>query len=130
MFWQIKKRVNFGYSDSLRTVGNFCDVIACTNFALLQHAKVKSWPVMSYQQGWHSRVVHANTDSVARYPRLRHFKYGITNTVAIANADFVIWKSVDCEVLSELAIAKVFPSEKVFPVVIGVHLINKNGALL
>jgi hypothetical protein len=85
---------------------------------------------MGYQQSWHSRLIHANTDAVARYSRLRHFKYGITNAVAIADADFVIGKSVNCEVFSELAIGKVITSEKIFPVVIGVHLINKNGALL
>jgi hypothetical protein len=85
---------------------------------------------MGYEQGWHPRVIHANTDAVARYPRLRHFKYRIANAVAIADADFVIGKSVYREVFSELAEDKVIPSEKVFPVVIGVHLINKNGTLL
>jgi hypothetical protein len=85
---------------------------------------------MGYHQGWHPRLIHADTESVARYSRLRHFKYGIPNAVSIADADFVIGKSVNCEVFSELAEDKVVPSEKAFPVVIGVRLINKNGALL
>ena len=40
-----------------------------------------------------------------------------------------IRKSVDSEVFSELAEDEVFTSEKAFPVVVGIHLINKNGVL-
>ncbi len=85
---------------------------------------------MCYQQGCHPRLIHANADAVTRYARLCHFKYRITNAVAIANADLVIGKLLYSEVFSKLAEDEVFTSEKAFPVVIGVHLIDKNGALL
>ena len=47
MSWQIQEGVNVGHTDSFKAVSNFCNVIACTNFSLLQHAKVKSWPSRS-----------------------------------------------------------------------------------
>src|SRR6202166_1627654 len=75
MFWQIQEGVNVGPPDSLWTVSNFYDVIACTNFSLLQHAKVESWSVMCYEQGRHPRFIHADADAVARHARLGHFKY-------------------------------------------------------
>ena len=130
MSWQIQEGVNLGHTDSLWTVSNFYDVIACTNFSLLQHAKVESWSVMCYEQGRHPRFIHPNADAVAGYARLCRFEYRVTNAVAIANADLVISKSLNSKVFSELAEDKVITSEKAFPVVIGLHLINKNGALL
>ena len=130
MSWQVQEGVNFGHADSLRTVSNFYNVVARPNFSFLQHAKVESWSVMRYKQGCHPRFIHANADAVARYARLRHFKYRVTYAVSIADADLVIKKSLNSEVFSELAEGEVFTSENAFPVLIGVHLINKNGALL
>jgi hypothetical protein len=80
--------------------------------------------VLRYEQGWHPRFIHANTDAVARYPRLCHFKY------RIANADLVIRKSIDGEVFTELTESKITAAQKAFPVMVRIHLINKNGALL
>jgi hypothetical protein len=85
---------------------------------------------MRYEQGCHPRFIHANADAIARYARLCHFKYRITDAVAIANADLVIRKLLNGEIFSELAEDEVFTSENAFPVVISIHLINKNGALL
>src|SRR5258706_395995 len=115
---QIKEGFNVGHTDSLWTVSNFYNVVARPNFSFLQHAKVESWSVMFYEQGCRPRFIHANTDAVARYARLCHFKYRITNAVAIANADLVIRKLLNSEVFSELAEDEVFTSEKAFPVLI------------
>ena len=103
MSWQIQEGVNLGHTDSLRTVSDFYNVVARTNFSFLQHAKVKSWSAMCYEQSCHPRFIHANADAVARHARLRHFKYRITDAVSIADADLVIRKSLDSEVFSELA---------------------------
>jgi hypothetical protein len=46
--------------------------------------------VLRYEQGWHPRFIQANADAVARYPRLRHFKYRITNAEAIAYANLAV----------------------------------------
>src|ERR1700686_2322352 len=130
MSWQIQEGVNFGHADSLWTVSNFYNVVARSNFSFLQHAKVESWSALFYEQCCHPRFIHANPDAVTRYARLCHFKYRITNAVAIADAHLVIRKSLDREVFSELAEDQIFTSEKAFPVLISIHLINKNGALL
>jgi hypothetical protein len=49
MSWQIQEGVNVGHTDSLWTVSNLYNVIACTNFSFLQHPKVESWSVMRYE---------------------------------------------------------------------------------
>src|SRR5258708_39533984 len=130
MSWQIQEGVTIGHAEALWTLSNFYNLAARPNFSFLQHANVESWSVLRYEQGWHPRFIHANTDAVARYPRLRHFKYRITNLVTIANADLVIRKLLNGEVFSELSEDEVFTSEKTFPDRIDIHLINKNTAVL
>jgi hypothetical protein len=128
--WQIQEGVNIGHTDSLRTVSNFYNVIACTNFSFLQHAKVESWSVMCYEQGGHTRLVHADANAEARHAGLRYFKYRTTNAVPIADADLAIEKSVNSEVFSELAESKITAAQEALPVMVRIHLINKNGAML
>ena len=94
MSWQIQEGVNLGHTDSLWTVSNFYNVIACTNFSLLQHAKVESWSVMFYEQGCHPRFIHADADAIARHAWLRYFKFSTTDAVSIADAHLVIRKSL------------------------------------
>src|SRR5208337_1958277 len=127
---QIQESVNLGHTESLWTISNLYNIVARPNFSFLQHAKVESWSVMCNEQGCHPRFIHANANAVARYAGLCYFKCRITNAVAIANADLVIRKSLNSEVFSELAEDEVTTCENALPVVIGVHLINKNGALL
>src|SRR5580700_6034179 len=102
MSWQIQEGVNLGHADSLCTVTNFYNFIACTNFSFLQHAKVESWSVVRYEQDCHPRFIHANTDAVARYARLCYFKFSTTDAVPIADAHLAIKKPLDGEVFSEL----------------------------
>ena len=85
---------------------------------------------MRYEQRWHTRLIHADADAVARHAWLRYFKYRITNAVAIANADLVIRKSLDGEVFSELAESKIVAAQKPLPVIVGIHLVDEYGALL
>jgi hypothetical protein len=98
----IQEGINVGHTDLLWTVGNFCNVIARPNFSLLQHAKVESWSVLRYEQGCHTRFIHADADSVARHAWLRYFKFSTTDAVSIADAHLVIRKSLDGEAFSEL----------------------------
>src|SRR5580698_444158 len=125
MSWQIQEGVNVGHTDSLWTVGKLYNVVARTNFAFLQHAKVESWSVMFYEQGWHARFIHANADAVTSHAWLRHFKFGTTDPVAIADAHFVIRKSLDGKVFSELAESKIVATQKTFPVMIRIHLVDE-----
>src|SRR5436853_7884168 len=112
MSWQIQKGVDLGHADSLWTVTDFYNVIARPNFSFLQHAKVESWSVMRYEQGWHPRFIHANTDAVACYARLCGFKYRVTNAVSIANADVVVREALRGKVVAKLAEDKVVTYDK------------------
>jgi hypothetical protein len=130
MSWQIQQGVNIGHTDSLWTVSNFYNVIACTNFSLLQHAKVESWSVMCNEQGWHAWFVHADADAVARNAGLRYFKFSTTDAVPIADAHFIIRKALDGEVFTELAESKIVAAQQTLPVVVRIHLVDEYGALL
>src|SRR6202142_220375 len=130
MSWQIQEGVNLGHTDSPWTVSNFYNVIACTNFSLLQHAKVESWSVMRYEQRWHTRLVHADGDAVARHAWLRYFKFSTTDAVSIADAHLVIRKALHREVFSELTESKITAAQKALPVVVRLHLVDKYGAVL
>jgi hypothetical protein len=130
MSWQIQEGVNVGHADSLWTVSNFYNVIACTNFSLLQHAKVESWSMLFYEQRRYPRFIHPNTDAVARHAWLRYFKYRTTDPVSIANADLVIRKPLDGEVFSELAESKIVAAQKALPVTVRIHLVDEYGAVL
>jgi hypothetical protein len=130
MSGQIQQGVNLGHTDSLWTVRNLCNVIACSNFSLLQHAKVKPWSVMRYEQRCHPGFIHANADAVARYAWLRYFKYRTTNAVSIADAHLVIRKSLDGEVFSELAESKIVAAQGALPVMVRIHLVDEYSAVL
>jgi hypothetical protein len=130
MSWQIQEGVNVSHTGSLWTVSNFYNVIACPNFSLLQHAKVKSWSVMFYEQRWHTRLVHADGDAVAGHAWLRYFKFSTTDAVSIADAHLVIRKSLNSEVFPELAESKIVAAQEALPVVVRVHLVDEYGAVL
>jgi hypothetical protein len=129
MPWQIQKGVDVGHTDSLWAVTNLYNVIACTNFSFLQHAKIESWSVMFHEQGCHARFVHANTDAVTGHAWLRYFKFGTTDAVSISDAHLVIRQSLDCEVFSELAEGKIVAAQKALPVMVRIHLVDKYGAV-
>jgi hypothetical protein len=130
MSGQVEQAVNLGNGNSFGTVDHFHNLVASPNFSFLQHSEIKSWSVMCNEKSRHSRFIHADAYAVARHTWLAHFKYRITNAVSISNADFVIRKSFDGEVFSELAEDEVITSERAFPIVIGLHLIDKDGSLL
>src|SRR5208283_1003899 len=127
---QIQEGVNLGHSDPLRTVSNFYNVVARPNFSFLQHAKVESWSVMRHEQGCHPRFIHPNAYAVARHPRLGYFKFSAPDAVSIADAHFVIRKSLDGEIFSELAEGKIVAAQKAPPVIVRIHLVDEYGAVL
>ena len=130
MPWQIQEGVNLGHTDSLWTVSNFYNVIACTNFSLLQHTKVKPWPSMCYEKRRHSGFIHADADAIARHAWLRYLKFCTTDAVSIADAHLAIREPLDGEIFSELAESKIVAAQKALPVMVRVHLVDEYGALL
>jgi hypothetical protein len=85
---------------------------------------------MGDQERCHLRVVHPYTDAIAGYARLRHFKQRAADPVAISDADLVIRKAIDCQVLAELTILGVVTLELHLPVTIGVELIYHHSPML
>src|SRR5579883_681388 len=130
MSGQIQEAVDIGDTGSLWPVTDLYNFVARINFSLLQNAKVKSWSVMCYEKRRHARLIHPDADAVARYPRLCHFEYRVTNAVAIADADFGVSKPLHGEVFSELAESKIVAAQKPLPVVVGIHLVHEYGAML
>jgi hypothetical protein len=130
MRWQIEEGVDIGHIDSLWAVGDFYNVIARTDFSLLQYAKVEAGSVMRDEQGGHPGFIHADTDAVAGHAWLRHFKFSAADAVSIADAHLAIGKSFDGEVLSKLAERKILAAQKALPVMVGIHLVDEYGTLL
>jgi len=85
--------------------------------------------MMGYEQRRHTRFVHADADAVAGHAGLRDFKYRITNAVSITDADLIVWKSLNREVLAELTECEIIAPKKALPVLIGIRLVDKYGAL-
>jgi hypothetical protein len=110
MSWQIQEGVNLGHTDSLWTVSNFYNVIACTNFSLRQHAKVRRWSSMCYEKRRHTRFMHANSASPMRYRSPMH-----------------TWLSGS---FLELAESKITAAQKALPVMVRIHLADEHGAVL
>jgi hypothetical protein len=127
---QIEQRIYVGDRDAFGTIGDLHDVIAGANFSLSQNAEVKPGPVMCHEQGWHTGLVHADAHSVAGYTRLRHFKYRVTDAVAVTDTDFCVEKPLNRKVLSKLAESEIPAAQKALPIVIGIHLVDKYGAML
>jgi hypothetical protein len=71
-----------------------------------------------------------DADPIAGDARLRHFEQGIADPVMIANAHFGIRQSLDCEILSELAMGKVVSTELVLPITIRFDLVDKDCPVL
>jgi hypothetical protein len=78
----------------------------------------------------HLRVIHSYADAIAGNSRLRYLEECAPDAVAISNADVAIGKTLDGEVLTEVAILKILPLQLLRPVTVGVELIHHQGAML
>ena len=114
----------------LRAVGNLHDLVARADLPFFDDTAIKAWPLMRDQERRHLRVVHPYTDAIAGDARLRYFKQRAADPVAISDADLVIAKAIDCQVLAELAILEVVTLEVRLPVAIGVELIDHHSTVL
>ena len=85
---------------------------------------------MCYEQRRHPRFIHADADAVARHSRLCHFKYRVTDAISIADAYLVVSKSFNGKVFSELAKSKVTAAQNALPVMVRIHLVDEDSAVL
>src|SRR5262245_58561388 len=85
---------------------------------------------MLHQQGGHARLVHSDSNPVARHARLRHFEQRAADTITVANADLIVRQPLHREVLAELSKHEVVSPELPFPIAIGIDLIDEDGPML
>src|SRR5579871_548520 len=127
---QIQHGINLGDRGSLWAVSNFFDLVSGPNLSLLQHAEVKPGSVMSNEEGWHPRLIHPNSDTVASYARLGDFKYCAANAISIANTDLTIREPLDGKIFSELAETKIIAPQEALPIMVRIHLVDEHRTLL
>ena len=127
---QIEQAIDFRNGDPLRPVSDFCNFVSGADLPFFNHAEVKARPFMGNKECRYLRVIHSDADAIAGDPRLRHLEECAPDSVAISNADLIIGKTIDGEILTELAILKVLPLQLLLPVTVGVELIHHQGAML
>src|SRR5580700_10420896 len=86
--------------------------------------------MMGDKQSRHARLIHANADSKAGYARLTHFKQSATNAVLVTDAHLAISQPLNREVFAELPETEIVATQELFPVVVGIQLVDEDGALL
>ena len=105
------------------------DRVACPDLALLEDAEIEAGSAVRDEQRRHPRLVHADSDAIARDPRLADLEQRRTDAVAVADADLVIGEPVDGEVLAELAVGEIVAIEKLLPVAVGLDLVDEHGTV-
>jgi hypothetical protein len=86
-------------------------------------------PVTGEQRG-HARLVHADTDPVARHPWLCDLEQSGADAIPVADAHLVVAEPVNGEVLTELAEDEVVAVQLFAPVTVRIELIHVHGSLL
>src|SRR5689334_1074364 len=126
----VQQRINLRDGHTLGTLSNLHDLVAGFNLALLDDAKIEAGSAMRHEQCRHPRFVHADADPIAGDARLRHFKDGTPDAIAIPDADLAIGEPIDGEILPELPIAEVASTELGLPIPIRVDLVCKDRPML
>ncbi len=81
------------------------------------------------QQSRHPRLIHAYADAVASHPRLRDFEQRSADPVAVADRDLAVGQPLHGQIFSELPECEIASLQLLFPVTIGIHLIDKHSAV-
>jgi hypothetical protein len=127
---EVEQRIGFGYSHVHRAVRNFDDLVLASDITFFQNTKVEAGPVMRDEERRHTRLVHANTDAVTSDAWLGYLEESASNPILIANADLIIGEAIDCEIFAELSECEIASPELLFPVAVGVGLIDEDCAVL
>jgi hypothetical protein len=130
MMGRIEKRVDLCYCHSLLSFSRLDDLIARSNLAFLENAQVEPRPSARCQQCRHPGLVHSNPDAIARNPRLRDLEQRAADLISVADAHGIVGQSFDGEVLAELSVNEVVPSQLFLPVTIRFNLVDEDGTLL
>jgi hypothetical protein len=130
MTGHVQQRIDLVDGHALGIRRNLHDLVAGLELSLLKDAKIEAGSAVRDEQCGHLRLVHADADLVTCDARLRHFKHGAPDPIAIADAHLVVGQPFDGEILPELPIAEVASVEMALPIAIGLNLVNKDGPML
>src|SRR6478735_1415589 len=84
---------------------------------------------MAHQQCWQSGLAEPHADPVAGDPRLTHLEQRPADLKPVTDANFVVGKSVHREVLAELAVFEVVPTQLIPPMVIRLELVDEHRSM-
>jgi hypothetical protein len=84
---------------------------------------------MRDEQSRHLRIVHPNSKAIAGDARLADFKDGAANSVLVANANLIVGKTFNREVLSKLPVFEIIPGEFALPILVRFDLIDHDGPM-
>ena len=85
--------------------------------------------MMGDEESSHFRVFQPDAYAVTGDAWLGYFEERGSDAIAVADADLVVRKFVHGEVFSKLAVPEIVASEIIFPVAIGVQLVDHDGSL-
>jgi hypothetical protein len=105
------------------------DGVSGLNPTLRDDTEVEAGAMMGDKEIRHIRLPDSHADPKARDPRLGHLELRVADRVAVADADLVVAKPGDREVLAETARRQVGAPEKLAPIVIRLGLIDHHGPL-
>ncbi len=127
---KIEQRVDRRDSHALRTLCHSDNFIAGAHLALFEHTEIEPGALMRHEQGRHPGLIHAYADTVARHARLGDFEQRSADPIAVADAHLAVGQALDGKILSELSEAEIISLQFTFPIVIRIHLVDENGAML
>jgi hypothetical protein len=106
------------------------DRIAGADVSFLDHPEIKTRTPVGDHEGRHWRVPHTDSQLKTGDPRLRYFKDGGADTIAIPDANFRVGEPFDRKVLPELAVAESGSLQSPLPISIRVELVHHDRTLL
>ncbi|MGY4455169.1 hypothetical protein ACVWZR_009829 [Bradyrhizobium sp. i1.3.1] len=127
---QIEQRIDLGHAHAFGAISDLRDLVAGLDVAFLDHTKIEAGPAVPDKQRGHVRLLHANPQPVTGDARLRHLEQGRADFVTVSDADVPVGEAVDGKILAELTLDEVRSTEVLLPVLIGLPLVDVDGALL
>lgn len=123
----VEQGVDLRDGHAFRPVGDLDDLLARFHLALVDHPQIEAGAAVRDQQGGQAGFAQAHAHAVAGDPRLGDLEDRRADPVAVPHAHLVVGEPVDGEVLTEVAVDEVVPSEVSGPVTVGVGLVDQHG---
>ena len=126
---QVEQCVDLGNRHPARSGGHPDYSVAGSDQALLQNAQVEPGSPVAHQQRRYPGLAEPQANPVAGDPRLAHLEQCLADLIAVPHADLVIGEPVHREVLAELAVLQVVPTQLCPPVLIRLVLVHQHGPI-